>query len=323
MSSDYIPRLRRELLRAGATEPSRWAPAARGLRPLAAAAAVALFAVALVLAIPWGDNEQPSRPPDTPPSTLQLTYRGEPSSAADSARVMRERLAAAGVRDASVSAAAGGSLTITVPAAARADVAALVRSGRFAVYDWERSVLGPRGTPAPDDADVTGNPDAGRSATTTKSVAEGRAARAEGGRAVRALSVAPGGWFALGGSPALTNADIRRVRADVDPATKEPIVALDLTAAGGKAFAALTRDVARRGSANAVPGSGIESAQHFAIVVDDRIVSVPFIDFRQTPDGLDGPEGMQIQDDLTPATARRLAALLSAGPLAAGLEREG
>ena len=322
MSSDYIPRLRRELLRAGATEPSRWAPAARGLRPLAAAAAVALVALALVLAVPWGD-EQPSRPVETPPSTIQLTYRGEPSGAADSARVMRDRLAVAGVRDAGVSVAAGGSLTITVPAAARADVAALVQSGRLAIYDWERSVLGPRGTPAPGDADVTGAPDAGGSAATTKSVAEARAARAAEGHAVRALSTDPDGWFALGGAPALTNADIQGARADVDPTNQEPIVALHLTAGGQKAFTALTRDLARRGNANAVPGEGVEAAQHFAIVIDDRIVSVPFIDFRQTPDGLDGAAGMQIQGGLTPDTARQLAALLSAGPLAADLERGG
>ena len=203
-------------------------------------------------------------------------------------------------------------------------MAALVRSGRLAIYDWERSVLGPRGTPAPRDETVTGGPDAGRSAATTKSVAEARAARAPDGRAVRALSAAPDGWFALGGPPALTNADIQGARPDVDPATQEPIVALHLTADGRKAFTALTRDLARRGNANAVrPAAGIEAAQHFAIVIDDRIVAVPFIDFRQTPDGIDGAAGMQIQGGLTPETARQLAALLSAGPLAAALEPGG
>ena len=154
-------------------------------------------------------------------------------------------------------------------------------------------------------------------------MAEARAADSPGGRAVRALSVAPDGWFALGGPPALTNADIQGARSDVDPATQEPIVALHLTADGRKAFAALTRDLARRGSANADAGSGNEAAQHFAIVVDDRIVSVPYIDFRQAPNGIDGSAGLHIQGGLTPATARQLAALLSAGPLAAALEREG
>ena len=322
MSSDYIPRLRNELLRAGATKPSRWAPAARALRPLAAAAAVALVVLAVALAFPRGDEEA-ARPSKPPAGTLQLNYRGEPASAATSERVMRERLAAAGVRDAHVSVSKGGSLALTVPTAARADVAALVHSGRFAVYDWERSVLGPRSAPAPRDESVTGGANAGRDAATTKSVAEARAAGAPGGTAVRALSVAPDGWFALAGPPALTNADIQSARSDVDDATREPIVALDLTVDGRKAFEALTREVAHRGSANADPGSGVEAAQHLAIVVDDRIVSVPYIDFLQAPNGIDGSAGVQIQGGLTPETARRLAALLSAGPLAADLERAG
>ena len=254
---DYADIARSELLRAGATKPSRSAHAARALRPLAAAAAVALVVLAVVLVFPRGD-EPPSRPSEPAAGTLQLSYRGEPSSAEASARVMTERLTAAGVRDAGVSVAAGGTLAITVPSSARADVAALADRGRLAVYDWERSVLGPRSTPAPRDERVTGGPDAGRDAATTKSVAEARAADAPGGRAVRALSVAPDGWFALGGPPALTNADIQGARPDVDPATQEPIVALHLTADGRKAFSALTRDLARRGSTNADAGSGNE-----------------------------------------------------------------
>ena len=106
-------------------------------------------------------------------------------------------------------------------------------------------------------------------------------------------------------------------------ATKEPVVALELTAGGGKAFSALTRELARRGGERATPGSGLDDAQHLAIVVDDRIVSVPYIDFRQAPDGIDGATGVQISGGLTPETARQLAALLSAGPLAAPLEPVG
>ena len=314
MSSDYIPRLRRELLRAGATTPSRFARPARALRPLVAVAAIALVAVAVVLALPRGE-----RPIETSAGTLHLSYRGEPSASAATARIMNDRLAAAGVRGAGVSAGAGGSVALTVPASARADVAALVHSGRLAIYDWERSVLGPRGDPAPHDATVTGGQDAGRSAETTEAVAEGRAQRSPGGRAVRAMSQAGDGWFALGGPPALINADIRRARADVDPATKEPIVVLDLTADGRKAFASLTRELAHRGAAN---GGGLDAAQHFAIVVDDRIMSVPFIDSRREPDGIGGSAGVQISGGLTPETARRLAALLSAGPLAADLEAQ-
>lgn len=318
MSSDYIPRLRRELLRAGATKPSRWTSAARGLRPLAAAAAVAAVLVAVVLAFPRGDNPTIATRPS---GALHLRYRGEPSSAVASARVMRDRLAAAGVRGAGVSVASGGAVAIAVPASARADVTALVRAGRVAIYDWERSVLGPRGDPAPEDATVTGGTSAGQAATTTKAVAEARAARHPAARAVRAER--SGGWFALGGPAALTNAEILRARSASDPATHEPIVVIDLTAAGQRAFATLTRGLAHRGSANAHGGGAVGAAQHLAIVVDDRIVSVPFIDFRQAPNGIDGTSGVQIQGGLTKQSARRLAALLSFGPLPAALEPAG
>ena len=214
MSSDYIPRLRQELLRAGATQPSRFRRPrpARALRPLAGVAAVALVVVAVVLAFPLG-GEQPSEPAA---DTVELSYRVDPSDAASAAQVMRERLATAGVRDARVS-ASGGTLTITAPASARADVAALTAPGRFAIYDWEASVLGPRGVPAPGDANVTGGQDAGRAAAI--STAGGRAAGRAGRRAPR--GGASDGWFALGGTPALTNADIERARGDVFDAMTE------------------------------------------------------------------------------------------------------
>jgi SecD/SecF fusion protein len=50
---------------------------------------------------------------------------------------------------------------------------------------------------------------------------------------------------------------------------------------------------------------------------------VPFIDFRQNPEGIDGASGMQISGDLTRESARQLAALLSAGPLPASFEPAG
>jgi SecD/SecF fusion protein len=60
--------------------------------------------------------------------------------------------------------------------------------------------------------------------------------------------------------------------------------------------------------------------QHLAIVVDDQIVSVPYINFHISPDGIDGAEGTQIAGDLTPETARELAAILNSGPLPAPLQ---
>ncbi len=60
MSSDYIPRLRSELLRAGASTQPRWrrVHVTRRLRPLAVAAAVALVAAAIVLALPGERSDE-------------------------------------------------------------------------------------------------------------------------------------------------------------------------------------------------------------------------------------------------------------------------
>jgi preprotein translocase subunit SecD len=324
MSSDYIARLRAELLRAGASEQTRRRPAraARALRPLAATAAgvaaVAIVGLAIVVAWPAGRSDE--RPAGPREGAVELTYRVEPSDAAEqTADVMRQRLAASGIDGAQVVVSSSGELAITAPAASRADVTALTQQGRVVFYDWEGSVLGPGGTPAPTDANVTGGSDPGRAAAITKAEAEARAARLSTGRVVRA---ADGGdrWFALGGEPALTNADIAHAQPAVVQAANQPIVAIELTPQGQTAFTALTRELAHRGRARAADGvSDLEVVQHIAIVIDDRIVSMPFIDFRQAPNGLDGSLGAQIADDMTPQAARRLASIVTTGPLPATL----
>jgi SecD/SecF fusion protein len=178
-------------------------------------------------------------------------------------------------------------------------------------------VLGPRGAPAPDDTGVTGDPDAGHAAALSKAAARTRAARTAGGRVA---AVAGDRWFALGGEPALTNADVARARPDVDGATGEPLVQLDLSASGQGAFRDLTRELARRGTDRALPGTDKPAAfQHLAIVLDDAILAVPYIDFQQAPDGLDGSRGAVIEGGLTRQTARDIASVLNTGPLPATL----
>ena len=71
-------------------------------------------------------------------------------------------------------------------------------------------MLGPRGEPSPADANVTGGQDAGRAAAISRPEAAQR-----GGQVVAREGGARDGWFALGGKPALTNADLERARGDV------------------------------------------------------------------------------------------------------------
>jgi preprotein translocase subunit SecD len=314
MTSDYIDRLRNELLRAGASaRPQRHRPARlkRAVPTLVTAGAVALVAAALMLTWPAvRTDERPVEPAD--PGAGQ-TFRVEPSGAAEqTAQVLRERLAAARVAGADVS-VAGDRLTITAPPAEHEAVTALTQPGHVGFYDWERSVLGPGGKPAPTDPETTGNPDAGGSAAVTKAEAEARAAAAPDGRVVRAENGS--GWFALGDEPALTDADIAGAESMVIQATDHPIVVVELTARGQTAFTDLTRELAHRGADLAEAGRGIEASQHLAIVIDDRIVAVPFIDFRVAPDGIDGADGAQISGNLTEKTARQMASILDTGAL--------
>ena len=67
----------------------------------------------------------------------------------------------------------------------------------------------------------------------------------------------------------------------------------------------------------------LRTAQHLAIVLDDHLASVPFINHQEAPDGIDGRGGAQIQGGLTPERARQIATILESGPLPATLEPVG
>jgi SecD/SecF fusion protein len=99
-----------------------------------------------------------------------------------------------------------------------------------------------------------------------------------------------------------------------------PIVALEFTPSGQQAFTTLTRELAQRGAEQGEPGDPLRTSQHLAIVLDDRIVSTPFVNWREAPDGIDGSRGAQMSGLPTPEQAKLTAALLSAGPLPGTLQ---
>ena len=97
--------------------------------------------------------------------------------------------------------------------------------------------------------------------------------------------------------PALTAADVASAKVALDQGTREPVVQLEFTPQGEQRFTALTRRLARR-------GSSVEAWQHLAMAVDGDVLSRPFIDYRQAPDGIDGAEGTRISDRFTEQAAR-------------------
>jgi SecD/SecF fusion protein len=138
---------------------------------------------------------------------------------------------------------------------------------------------------------------------------------------VRVVRSRGAGWYALAAKAALGNAQVSKAIGLRDQATADPIVAIDLDPEGQTEFHALTRGVARRGADAALPGENpLLTSQHIAIVLDDELESVPYINYQEAPDGIDGRGGVQIQGGLTLDRARAIAAILDSGPMPGTLE---
>jgi SecD/SecF fusion protein len=110
-------------------------------------------------------------------------------------------------------------------------------------------------------------------------------------------------------------------RADIDPQTGGPVVLMQFTGKGKKIFHTITRREAERGAlvcqGQRDPQSVQRCAQHFAIVLDREIQSVPYIDFVRNPDGIPGDTGAQIDMGRGGGLgdAKRLALVLQTGAL--------
>jgi SecD/SecF fusion protein len=127
-------------------------------------------------------------------------------------------------------------------------------------------------------------------------------------------------WWVVRDDPVLSGREIRNPEQNFDSGTGgQPIVTMEFDAAGRRAFADATRTIARRGADNAAinggPGDPAAASHHFPIRLDDDLLSTPYIDFRENPDGIDGTTGVQIAGGFTIASARDLVVMLALPPL--------
>jgi preprotein translocase subunit SecD len=344
--SEYIPRLREQLVAAAAREQAGVRRRPLVLPRVAIAVVIIAALVLAVSAIELPSDEQPVTPGHG------TTFQVAPGDAAErSADVLRARLAAVGLDAAKVTVSDD---RITVDGVAAGQVDALAVPGVLAVYDWEASVLGRNGQPGLGEPET----DPGRTRAVSRYNAVMRAAKArgigpstywvvddearevlDGPRAnpqptvpagarmvevpggVRVVRSHDAGWYALAAKAALGNGQVSKAIGLRDQATGDPIVAIDLNAQGQTAFHAVTRGVAQRAADAALPGDDpLRTSEHIAIVLDDEVESVPFINYQEAPDGIDGRAGVQIQGGLTLDRARELAAVLNSGPMPATLE---
>src|SRR5919109_241301 len=127
-------------------------------------------------------------------------------------------------------------------------------------------------------------------------------------------------WWVILDNPVLSGSDIKNPEQNFENGTGgQPIVTMDFTDKGRKAFADTTRAIAQRGADNATLNGGLQNpiaaSHHFAIRLDNELISTPYINFRENPDGIDGSQGAQISGGFTIQTAQDLARLLKTGAL--------
>jgi SecD/SecF fusion protein len=132
---------------------------------------------------------------------------------------------------------------------------------------------------------------------------------------------APGGpslgYWVLEDDSELSGADITDPKQGFDPQTSEPIVSFQFTPRGRAAFARVTRREAERGQQvlRRARQSPEDTFQHFAIALDDVLVSLATINYIDNPEGVSGDTGAQINGLGNIQETRDLVANLADGPL--------
>ncbi len=132
-------------------------------------------------------------------------------------------------------------------------------------------------------------------------------------------SKSPNRWYVLNDNPVLTGADITNPQQGFDEGgggTGAPNVTFGFTSHGKSVFERITKEIAHRGQEAQLPGVSKEAAQqHFAIVLDGQLITLPSIDYTKYPEGIDASTGSEISGGFTITTAQNLASELQSGAL--------
>jgi SecD/SecF fusion protein len=141
-------------------------------------------------------------------------------------------------------------------------------------------------------------------------VVQAEAARGKGKKA-------PDRYFVLDDRPALSGKELTNIKQDFQrQGGNAPIVTFNFTDKGRVAWHDVTRKIAQRGQQQQVPGQQAQASfQHFAAVLDGQLITVPYIDYQQNPDGIDGSNGADIEGGFTIQSAQDLARNLQTGAL--------
>jgi SecD/SecF fusion protein len=124
------------------------------------------------------------------------------------------------------------------------------------------------------------------------------------------------GWYALKDHFAVSGTQVSNPKQDYDPQTQQPIATFSLTGDANQKFEDVTRRIAERGQANALPGQSSQSLSgSFAIVLDNVVESRPIVDFTQNPQGIDPSRNGVEVTGLSLGEAQNLTEFLKRGAL--------
>jgi SecD/SecF fusion protein len=122
-------------------------------------------------------------------------------------------------------------------------------------------------------------------------------------------------FFVLKDRVALFGNDISNPTEGTDP-SGSPDVQFGFTAKGKTEFQNVTSKIAQRGSLiSPTVGNTQPLYQHFAVALDQQLITVPYIDFKQYPQGIPGDNGADITGGFTSTSASDLANQLRLGAL--------
>jgi SecD/SecF fusion protein len=120
-------------------------------------------------------------------------------------------------------------------------------------------------------------------------------------------------FYVLRDNIALRGSDIANPQQSTEPNTGTPNITFGFNAKGKTEFQNVTAAIARRGEL--VSGLGQPVNQHFAVALDNQLITVPYIDYKQYPDGINGDQGADISGSFTKTSAQDLANELRLGAL--------
>ncbi len=122
------------------------------------------------------------------------------------------------------------------------------------------------------------------------------------------------GYYVIRDRVALRGDQITNPAAGTD-STGQPDVTFGFQKNGANIFQNITQTISVRGKLDNPPGANPPFYQHFAIALDNQLISVPQINFEQFPQGIPSSGGSEIYGNFTANTAAQLATQLRLGAL--------